>query len=138
MFQEWGFLISEMFLLIVLAALLGLLVGWIVWGRRRGDVTVGAGLQADLETDPVGDRYTPLPDGTYYGVDYDSAPVLNSYDIGSPLLPFWVAFNVPPSDAGAYAIEVTHPERECTVLHPSFPTLPRYVTLVDVDCPPPP
>ena len=49
MFQEWGFLISEMLLLIVLAALLGLLVGWIVWGRRGGDVTVGAGLQADLE-----------------------------------------------------------------------------------------
>ena len=49
MFQEWGFLISEMFVLIVLAALLGLLVGWIVWGRRGGDVTVSAGLQADLE-----------------------------------------------------------------------------------------
>ena len=38
MFQEWGFLISEMLLLIILAALLGLIVGWIVWGRgsRRG------------------------------------------------------------------------------------------------------
>ena len=49
MFQEWGFLISEMFVLIVLAALLGLLVGWIVWGRRSGDAGVSATLQADLE-----------------------------------------------------------------------------------------
>ena len=50
MFQEWGFLISEMLLLIVLAALLGLLVGWIIWGRRSGDVQVTDGLRADLET----------------------------------------------------------------------------------------
>jgi len=28
--------------------------------------------------------------------------------------------------------------RECEVLHPVFPTRSRYVTLVDVDCPPPP
>jgi len=34
MFRNWGFLISEMFLLILLAALLGLLVGWLIWGRR--------------------------------------------------------------------------------------------------------
>lgn len=34
MFQEWGFLISEMLVLILLAALLGLLVGWLIWGRR--------------------------------------------------------------------------------------------------------
>ncbi len=50
MFQEWGFLISEMVLLIILAALLGLFVGWIVWGRRS-DVSSGATdqAQADLE-----------------------------------------------------------------------------------------
>lgn len=33
MFQNWGFLISEMVVLILLAALLGVLVGWIIWGR---------------------------------------------------------------------------------------------------------
>ena len=45
MFQEWGFLISEMLLLIILAALLGLLVGWIIWGRLRSrDAGVIAGL----------------------------------------------------------------------------------------------
>ena len=49
MFQEWGFLISEMLLLIVLAALLGLLVGWIVWGRQKGDAAAAHRLRADLE-----------------------------------------------------------------------------------------
>jgi predicted flap endonuclease-1-like 5' DNA nuclease len=36
MFEEWGFLIGEMIVLIIIAALLGLLVGWIIWGRRGG------------------------------------------------------------------------------------------------------
>lgn len=66
MFQEWGFLITEMVLLIILAALLGLFVGWIIWGRSRGGADAEAalascrreaaekdkliaGLQADLE-----------------------------------------------------------------------------------------
>jgi hypothetical protein len=65
--------------------------------------------------------------------------LLDSTVIDSSLLPFWVAFNVEPDDAGgAYSVTVEHPVRECTVLHPVFPTLPRYVTLLDVDCPPPP
>lgn len=34
MFQNWGFLITEMIGLIIVAALLGLFVGWIIWGRR--------------------------------------------------------------------------------------------------------
>lgn len=34
MFREWGFLITEMTVLIILAALLGLFVGWLIWGRR--------------------------------------------------------------------------------------------------------
>lgn len=43
MFQEWGFLITEMVLLIILAALLGVVVGWIIWGRSSGSA------QAELE-----------------------------------------------------------------------------------------
>ena len=50
MFQEWGFLISEMLLLIVLAALLGLLVGWIVWGRRKGAAKAAESLRVDLDS----------------------------------------------------------------------------------------
>lgn len=39
MFREWGFLLTEMIGLILLAALLGLFVGWIVWGRKTQGVT---------------------------------------------------------------------------------------------------
>ena len=52
MFKEWGFLVSEMIVLIILAALLGLLVGWLIWGRRSTRV-VNTGeadrLRRDLE-----------------------------------------------------------------------------------------
>lgn len=49
MFEEWGFLIGEMVLLIILATLLGLLVGWIIWGRRGGSASSETdGLRADL------------------------------------------------------------------------------------------
>jgi predicted flap endonuclease-1-like 5' DNA nuclease len=45
MFRNWGFLISEMVLLILIAALLGLLIGWLIWGRR------GAAASAEAEAD---------------------------------------------------------------------------------------
>jgi hypothetical protein len=80
----------------------------------------------------------PLPLNTSYGVDADNKPLLNGTTIDSSLLPFWVAFNVEPDPGGAYAITVDHPERVCEVLHPVFPTMGHYVTLIDVDCPPPP
>ncbi len=35
MFREWGFLLSEMWGLLVLAALVGLGAGWLIWGRRQ-------------------------------------------------------------------------------------------------------
>ncbi|MGV6840087.1 MAG: hypothetical protein ACWA40_07815 [Planktomarina sp.] len=38
MFKEWGFLLGEIWILLILAALIGLLAGWIIWGRRsEGD-----------------------------------------------------------------------------------------------------
>ena len=36
MFTEWGFLLTEIWVLLALAALLGLLAGWIIWGGRTG------------------------------------------------------------------------------------------------------
>ena len=45
MFQNWNFLIGEIFVLLLLAALLGLLIGWLIWGRRD---TSGAA-QAEVE-----------------------------------------------------------------------------------------
>lgn len=32
MFQNWGFLLSEIWVLLALAALIGVLAGWIIWG----------------------------------------------------------------------------------------------------------
>lgn len=51
MFREWGFLLGEIWVLLLLAALLGLLVGWIIWGRRSsGDVSGDVNrLKADLD-----------------------------------------------------------------------------------------
>ena len=45
MFREWGFLLTEMIGLIFLAALLGLFVGWLIWGRRS---TVSTGDSKEL------------------------------------------------------------------------------------------
>lgn len=42
MFREWGFLLTEIWVLLALAALIGLLAGWIIWGRRS-EVNVDAG-----------------------------------------------------------------------------------------------
>lgn len=48
MFRDWGFLLGEIWLLLILAALIGLLAGWIIWGRRpAGEVSV-EDLQAQL------------------------------------------------------------------------------------------
>lgn len=38
MFRNWGFLLGEIWVLLLLAALLGLLAGWLIWSRR--EVTV--------------------------------------------------------------------------------------------------
>jgi predicted flap endonuclease-1-like 5' DNA nuclease len=39
MFKNWDFLLGEIWFLIVLAALLGLFVGWLLWGGRRQTVS---------------------------------------------------------------------------------------------------
>lgn len=39
MFERWGFLLSEIWVLLALAAVLGLFVGWFIWGRRS-EVTI--------------------------------------------------------------------------------------------------
>ncbi len=50
MFENWGFLISEMVVLIALAALVGLVVGWIIWGRRdTADTPVTGADLAEIE-----------------------------------------------------------------------------------------
>lgn len=49
--KEWDFLISEMWLLLALAGLIGLFAGWIIWGGRKSDAAhnkVVAALNASL------------------------------------------------------------------------------------------
>ena len=50
MFERWGFLLGEIWVLLALAALIGLLAGWIIWGRRKVVVNTGEAdrLRADL------------------------------------------------------------------------------------------
>jgi predicted flap endonuclease-1-like 5' DNA nuclease len=43
MFIEWGFLMGELWLLLLLAALIGLLTGWIIWGRRSETEVIHTG-----------------------------------------------------------------------------------------------
>lgn len=86
---------------------------------------------ATIELDPA-----PAA-GTFYAPDATGVPVLDSSTIEFQLLPVVVYFNVAPGDAGAISVTATHPERTCSVLHPSFPTLGAHLTLVDVDCPNP-
>jgi NADH-quinone oxidoreductase subunit E len=42
MFQNWGFLLAEIWGLVILAALLGLFAGWLIWGRAGVSVTTAA------------------------------------------------------------------------------------------------
>jgi len=37
MFKEWGFLLTEIWVLLALMALIGLFAGWLIWGRRCQD-----------------------------------------------------------------------------------------------------
>lgn len=52
MFHKWGFLLTEIWVLLALAALIGLLAGWIIWGRRSVAVDTAEAdrLRADLAT----------------------------------------------------------------------------------------
>jgi predicted flap endonuclease-1-like 5' DNA nuclease len=51
MFQKWGFLLSEIWGLLAIAALLGLFAGWLIWARRSTvtvDTSEADRLRADL------------------------------------------------------------------------------------------
>jgi predicted flap endonuclease-1-like 5' DNA nuclease len=53
MFEKWGFLLTEIWFLLAVAGLIGLIAGWIIWGRRD-EVNIAADtgeadrLRADL------------------------------------------------------------------------------------------
>ncbi|MGL5012296.1 MAG: hypothetical protein ACRC6I_20705 [Paracoccaceae bacterium] len=47
MFEEWGFLLSEIWFLLALAGLIGLVAGWIIWGRQDQTVVAADTGEAD-------------------------------------------------------------------------------------------
>lgn len=49
MFREWGFLLAEIWILLALAGLAGLVAGWIIWGRRDTGIDVGSIAELELE-----------------------------------------------------------------------------------------
>lgn len=48
MFQEWGFLLGEIWVLLAIATALGLIAGWLIWGGR-GKSGDDAALRAELD-----------------------------------------------------------------------------------------
>lgn len=50
MFEEWGFLLTEIWVLLALAALLGLIAGWLIFGGKTGAVA-GSGDADALRTE---------------------------------------------------------------------------------------
>ena len=52
MFREWGFLLGEIWVLLALAALIGLIAGWLIWGGCNApsvDTSEADDLRADLD-----------------------------------------------------------------------------------------
>lgn len=47
MFKNWGFLLGEIWFLIVLAALLGLFAGWLLWSGRRSTASESSSAEVD-------------------------------------------------------------------------------------------
>ena len=53
MFQNWGFLLTEIWFLLILAALVGLVAGWIIWGSAAPAAdAAGGGAEGDPAVDP--------------------------------------------------------------------------------------
>jgi predicted flap endonuclease-1-like 5' DNA nuclease len=113
MFKDWGFLITEMVGLIIIAALLGLFVGWLIWGRRdEVNVSTGnsgaeaeaerlkkaledcraaqaekdariAALQADIDSAPAATPVATASAALDGGADYDGDGLVEGSDEGS-------------------------------------------------------
>ncbi|MGD8691927.1 MAG: hypothetical protein PVH66_05715, partial [Methyloceanibacter sp.] len=47
MFKNWGFLLGEIWFLIVLAVFLGLFAGWLLWSGRRSTASEGSSAEVD-------------------------------------------------------------------------------------------
>lgn len=84
MFRNWGFLLGELWVLLLLAALLGLLVGWIIWGRRSSYEATGS--IAELEAKLAASNSAPVAAvaaSAVDNVDYDGDGVIEGSNEGS-------------------------------------------------------
>lgn len=72
MFVEWGFLLVEIWVLLALAALIGLAAGWLIWGGRQDDVMPldNIGRMRSVLDPPKPERATPVDDG------FDDVPAM--------------------------------------------------------------
>lgn len=86
MFKEWGFLLTEIWVLLALAALIGLIAGWLIWGGRSdtgADADEVRRLNAELDrvnaknrraVPSLDDDTPPMPTAGYTRPDPVPAP----------------------------------------------------------------
>jgi len=96
MFIEWGFLLGEIWILLVLAALLGLLAGWIIWGGKDTQASLDAEevqrLRLALEKERARARASvtsssdvmPVPGGGYVRPIHAQTPAVSPDPIPEP------------------------------------------------------
>ncbi len=77
MFQNWGFLLGEIWVLLLIAALLGLFCGWLIWGRCEARVKAKYGLGAGAGAAAISDAHASGK------ADYDGDGVIEGVDEGT-------------------------------------------------------
>ncbi len=101
----------------------------VIFARVIQNTAVGEG--------PVTVDMTPAPVvNTYFGLDPNGNPILNTNTTEYGLLPVVLFANLDPADAGTYSISAAHDVRTCTPVYATFPVLAEHLTLADVNCPP--
>ncbi len=95
MFQNWGFLLGEIWVLLLIAALLGLFCGWLIWGRCEARVkekygitgaAAGAGAATGLRSSAGHESVTVDNAGEELrgqDFDYDGDGVIEGKDEGT-------------------------------------------------------
>lgn len=120
MFQEWNFLLAEIWVLLVLAALVGLIAGWLIWGGRAdsgADADEVRRLRAELDrektrnrsliSDPL-DDIPPMQGGGYVRPD-PTSPESASLPTFADQTPAPAAAQIAPNPAARPNVP-QHPE----------------------------
>jgi len=103
MFENWGFLLAEIWVLLALAACIGLIAGWLIWGGRAASQADLFRLQTQLDRERARTKAAlagphtdipPMEGGGYRRPDLsptDASPV-------PPVAPQTAAIPQPPED----------------------------------------